>query len=109
MRRRRVVASLLASTATAGAGRALAQDRSLLRIVVPYAAGGVSVVMVRLLADPMQRGLGRTVIVENRPGAAALIATRYVQASPPYGETLLFHNVGFVTLPMLSKAASYDP
>src|SRR5262249_34680148 len=40
---------------------------------------------------------------------AALIGTRYVQAAPTDGETLLLHNVGFVTLPMLSKAASYDP
>jgi tripartite-type tricarboxylate transporter receptor subunit TctC len=56
----------------------------------------------------MQKRLGRTVIVENRPGAAALIATRYVQAAAPDGDTLLFHNSGFVALPMLSNAANYD-
>src|SRR5882757_9558299 len=109
MRRRSVMASLVATTGAASAGRSSAEDRRLLRLVVPYAAGGVSDVMARILAESMQGDLGRTIIVENRPGAAALIATRYVQASPPDGATLLFHNVGFVTLPMLNKAASYDP
>jgi tripartite-type tricarboxylate transporter receptor subunit TctC len=65
--------------------------------------------MARLIAEPMQKKLGRTVIVENRPGAAALIATKYVQSQPPNGDALLFHNSGFVALPMLSKSANYNP
>jgi len=109
MRRRCVMANLLAVAGSAPVGRVAAQDRTLLRVVVPYAAGGVSDVMARLLAESVRRHLGRTVIVDNRPGAAALIATRYVQLAPPDGDTLLFQNVGFVTLPMLSTAASYDP
>ncbi|MEI6724300.1 MAG: tripartite tricarboxylate transporter substrate binding protein [Betaproteobacteria bacterium] len=38
-----------------------------------------------------------------------MIATRYVQAAAPDGDTLLFHNSGYVALPMLQKAATYDP
>jgi tripartite-type tricarboxylate transporter receptor subunit TctC len=90
------------------AAPALAQER-LVRIVVPYAAGGQTDSMARLIAEPMQKKLGRTVIVENKPGAAALIATKYVQAMPPNGDGLLFHNSGFAALPLLSKSANYDP
>lgn len=97
--------SLLAGTATI----AQANDRQLVRIVVPYAAGGQTDSMARLLAEHMQKSLGRTVIVENRPGASALIATKFVQAAPPDSDTLLFHNSGFVALPLLNKAATYNP
>jgi tripartite-type tricarboxylate transporter receptor subunit TctC len=89
------------------AAPAWAED-PLVRIVVPYAAGGQTDSMARLMAESMQKKLGRTVIVENKPGAAALIATKYVQSAPPDGDTLLFHNSGFVALPMLSKSANYD-
>lgn len=88
---------------------AAAQDRGVIRIVVPYAAGGQTDIMARLLAPSMAKTLDRTVIVENRPGAAALIGTRYVQNSPPDANNLLFHNTGFVALPLTQKDAGYDP
>lgn len=87
--------------------RSYASD--LVRIVVPYAPGGQTDSMARLLAEPMQKVLGRTVIIDNKPGASALIATKYVQSAPPDSDTLLFHNSGFVALPMLNKAATYNP
>jgi len=106
---RRTALGLLGSALGVLAMPAAAQDNQLVRIVVPYAPGGQTDSMARLLADSMRKKLGRTVIVENRPGAAALIATKYVQAAPPDGDTLLFHNAGLVSLPMLNKAATYDP
>jgi tripartite-type tricarboxylate transporter receptor subunit TctC len=106
--RRRAALGALGSTLGMLAMPAAAQDQ-MVRIVVPYAAGGQTDSMARLLADSMHKKLGRTVIVDNRPGAAALIATKYVQAAPPDGDTLLFHNSGFVALPMLSLSANYDP
>lgn len=110
MNRRESLKILAGSLLAAGAGPALAQDRQgTIRIIVPYAAGGQTDSMSRLIGASMQATLGRTVITENRPGAAALIATRFVQAAPPDGDTLLFHNSGYVALPMLQKAANYDP
>jgi tripartite-type tricarboxylate transporter receptor subunit TctC len=109
MRRRTALGLLGAAAGSLVAARAGANEGGLVRIVVPYAAGGQTDTMARLLAEPMQKQLGRNVIVDNRPGAAALIATRYVQALPPTGDALLFHNSGFVALPMLNKAATYDP
>lgn len=97
--------ALWAGTAT----RVQANERGLVRIVVPYAPGGQTDSMARLLSEHMQRALNRTVIVENRPGASALIATKFVQAAPADCDTLLFHNSGFVALPMLNKAATYNP
>jgi tripartite-type tricarboxylate transporter receptor subunit TctC len=108
MQRRTALKGLAAGLYAAGAHSAFAQDQPV-RIIVPYAAGGQTDSMARLLAESMQKTLGRTVLVENRPGAAALIAVKYVQGAPPDSDTLLFHNSGFVSLPLLSKAANYDP
>jgi tripartite-type tricarboxylate transporter receptor subunit TctC len=108
MNRRHLLQTAAASACLALPFRARAQAGTI-RIVVPYAAGGQTDAMSRLFADSMQKTLGRTVITENRPGAAALIATRYVQNAAPDGDTILFHNSGFVVLPMLQRAATYDP
>ncbi len=108
MDRRQTLKTLGGAAAVAGAWPAFAQERPV-RIVLPYAAGGQSDTASRLLGEHMARTLGRPVITENRPGGGALIATRYVQSAPPDGDTVLFYNWGFVTLPMLQKAATYDP
>jgi tripartite-type tricarboxylate transporter receptor subunit TctC len=109
MHRRLALKGLTASLLSAAAGPAAAQDRQPVRIVVPYAAGGQTDSMARMLAESMQKSLERTVLVENRPGAAALVATKYVQGTPPDGDALLFHNSGYITLPLLSKSANYNP
>jgi tripartite-type tricarboxylate transporter receptor subunit TctC len=107
--RRRAALLGLGSALVSASTRTHANERDLVRIVVPYAPGGQTDSMARLLAEPMQKVLGRTVIIDNKPGASALIATKYVQGSPPDSDTLLFHNSGFVALPMLNKAATYNP
>lgn len=99
-----VIPGLLAQPRTAQA-----QDRAVLRIVVPYAAGGQTDLLARALAQSLTRILDRSVIVENKAGAAALIGTKAVQTSAPDGNTILFHNSGFVALPLLTKAPTYDP
>lgn len=86
-----------------------AQERSgVMRIVVPYAAGGQSDLLARVLAQSLSKSLGLSVIVENKTGAAALIGTRAVQGATPDGNTLLFHNSGLVALPLLTKGTGYD-
>jgi tripartite-type tricarboxylate transporter receptor subunit TctC len=110
MDRRKALQILTTSLLSACAWPVVAQDRQgLIRIVVPYAAGGQTDAMARLLAASIETTLGTRVIVDNRPGAAALIGTKYVQLAPPNGDTLLFHNSGLVSLPLLQKSATYDP
>jgi len=79
--------TLLAATlATAGSARA--EDRAL-RIVVGFPPGAGIDTIARLIADKMRVSLGRPVVVENKPGAAGMIANTNVRAAAPDGATLL--------------------
>jgi tripartite-type tricarboxylate transporter receptor subunit TctC len=110
MNRRTLLTLAPAALVSVLAPAARAQDRNaVLKIVVPYAAGGQSDLLARALAQSLARTLERSVVVENKLGAAALIGTRAVQTAAPDGNTVLFHNSGFVALPLLTKASTYDP
>ncbi|WP_066272036.1 tripartite tricarboxylate transporter substrate binding protein [Hydrogenophaga palleronii] len=78
-------------------------------LVVPYSAGGIGDGIARAVADSMTEGFGRPVIVENKPGAANLIATQHVAKAAPDGYTLLLTNQNFVIYPALNPQASFDP
>lgn len=90
-------------------GPAGAQDQTL-KIVFPFAAGGSTDAVARLLADHMQKSLGRAVIVENRPGAGGRIGLRAVKEAAPDGATLLFTPGGLFTLhPHVYANLGYHP
>jgi tripartite-type tricarboxylate transporter receptor subunit TctC len=69
-----------------------------IRILVGYAAGGGVDIVARLLAEPMRAELGQTVIVENRTGASAMIASNAVAKAAPDGYTLLAAASGEVAI-----------
>ncbi|TAK45543.1 MAG: tripartite tricarboxylate transporter substrate binding protein [Betaproteobacteria bacterium] len=96
--------SLLSSMATGQA-----YPNKPIKLLVPYAAGGTTDIMARVLQQPMQATLGQPVIVENRAGAAGAIAMREAARSQPDGYTIVFINNGLIaTTPVLQKDAGYD-
>jgi tripartite-type tricarboxylate transporter receptor subunit TctC len=80
-----------------------------IRIVVPLVPGGNQDIVARAVAEELSKGLGQQVIVENRPGQSAIIGTQFVKAAPPDGYTLLSVAVTFARVPVVVKAAGYDP
>jgi len=80
-----------------------------IRLVVGYTAGGGSDILARVIAQKMSEGLGVQVIVENRPGAASMIATEYVARAEPDGYTILLGASGSLAInPALYKEVKYD-
>ena len=78
-------------------------------LVVPFAAGGPTDVVARMIAIPMGRALGQSVLVENTVGAGGTIASQRVARSTPNGHTIYIHHMGMATAPALYKKLSFDP
>lgn len=88
-----------------------AQAQSISRpvtIVVPYAAGGGTDVVARLIAEPMSRALGQTVLIENVTGAGGTIANERVARSAPDGSAVLINHVALLAAPSLFNNLRYD-
>jgi tripartite-type tricarboxylate transporter receptor subunit TctC len=80
------------------------------KIVVGFAAGGPTDVIARVVAQDMSASLGQSLIVENRPGANAIIATEAVAHSAPDGYTTLFSSLSLLVNAILpGSQAKYDP
>ena len=81
-----------------------------IRLIVPYAAGGLPDTVARVLSQRLPEGLGQTVIVENRPGGNGAVAAAALAASPADGHTMLVTDGSMITInPLLSKKLGYDP
>src|SRR6266550_2869589 len=80
-----------------------------IRIVVAYAPGGGNDLFARVLSKPLGEMLGKTVFVDNRPGANGIIGTKLVAASPPDGYTLILVDMAHATNPFVYATAQYDP
>ncbi|MGA8513299.1 MAG: tripartite tricarboxylate transporter substrate binding protein [Burkholderiaceae bacterium] len=88
---------------------ALAQDRPI-RIVVPFAAGGPTDVLARVLAPKLSASLKRTVLVDNKVGATGSIGATFVAKSAPDGDTLLLGTSSIMAAsPNLTTNLTYDP
>lgn len=113
-RRRLAVAVVLVGLAAAAAfGTPVRAEASLdkpVTLIVPFAPGGATDVVARLLANEIAKPLGRTVLVDNRPGAAGALGANYVAKSSPDGTTLCLCGGGpMVILPLLDPKLAYSP
>jgi tripartite-type tricarboxylate transporter receptor subunit TctC len=78
-------------------------------IIVPFAAGGPTDTVTRLVAEAMGREIGQTVVVENVGGAGGTLGAARVAQARPDGYTLLLHHIGMATAPTLYRRLPYDP
>ena len=107
---RRATLALAGALPMAGIARAQqAFPSRTITIIVPFAAGGPTDVVARLLGTSMTRTLGQTVVIENKLGAGGTIAANAVRQAPPDGYTFLIHHNGMGTAPALYRKLPFNP
>ena len=109
---KKIFTALAAAAACALACAAAAQSYPArpAKILVGFAAGGPTDVIARIVAQDMTQSLGQSFVVENRPGANAIIATEAVARSAPDGYTLLFSSLSLLVNAILMEGkVHYDP
>src|SRR5512139_562538 len=78
-------------------------------IIVPYAPGGTSDIIARIIGPKLSEAIGQPVIVENKPSSSGNIGADFVAKSAPDGHTLLITDAGtLATQPNLVKKLSFD-
>jgi len=103
----RIFSLLLALAGMLAAASAGAND--VVRLVVPFSAGGPVDQVARILAPGLEAALGATVVVENRGGAGGTVGTNHVAKSAPDGHTVLMATSGFVISSETTPKLPYDP
>lgn len=108
--RRRFTTTLLAAGAALASPAGWASDEAPIHLLVGFPAGGGSDVIARLLAEKLQGELGRSVVVDNRPGAGGQIAAQQLKAARPDGSTVfLSHDHTISILPQVVKKPGFAP
>lgn len=79
-----------------------------IKVVVPYTPGGSVDNTCRLITDQLQKQMGQSVVVDNKPGASGMIGSVEVMRAPPDGYTLLCHASSQVYMPQVVKKKTYD-
>lgn len=102
---RAALAVLLAAAPLVHAQTALPR---IIKIVVPFSAGGSNDVIARAIAAPLAAKTGSTVIVENKAGAAGVVGADFVAKSPKDGSVLLLTSSSFLTAAATQKDLPYD-
>ena len=103
------VFACLAALVFAGAAPAQNWPVHPVRVIVPFAPGGPTDVMARILAQKLSEGFGQQFIVENRAGAGGNIGMNLAAKAAPDGYTILLASSSYVVNPSLYAKAGYDP
>lgn len=107
------VAAMLMMTATVGAQAQTAQGQTKypdhpIRLIVAFAAGGPTDLVARIMAHGMEKELGQSIIVENKPGGGSNIGSEFVARAKPDGYTLLVGTVANATNMSIYNNLNYD-
>jgi tripartite-type tricarboxylate transporter receptor subunit TctC len=100
---------LLASLSVFGSASAQDYPGKPITVVVPFAAGGPTDTVARLVAEVMSQDMGQQVVVQNVGGAGGTLGAGQVATAPNDGYTLLLHHIGMSTAPTLYRSLPYDP
>ncbi len=104
-----VIAAAILALGAAPAAMAQAYPAKSVRILVGFAPGGAMDIVARTVGQKMAAGLGQTVIIDNKPGAASNIAIRQLIDSPPDGYTVMLVANGLTANPFLYTQQPFDP
>jgi tripartite-type tricarboxylate transporter receptor subunit TctC len=102
-----LLGSLLAAAMTAGFAQTY-PDKPV-RLIVPFAPGGFTDVVARILGQKLSATLGQPFVIENKPGAGSIIGTDFVAKAAPDGYTLVMVSTTHVISPWIYKNMPYDP
>ncbi len=108
----RLLSHILAASLLCFGASAIAQNYPTkpIKLVAPFAPGGITDVMARAVASRLTVELGQTVVVENRAGASGVIGSAMVARAEPDGYTLLMGNISTLGInPAVIKELGYDP
>ncbi len=100
-------AATMLAFGTLGAAAQTYPDRPI-TVVVPFAAGGPTDTVTRLVAEAMSKDLGQQIVVENVGGAGGTLGAGRVAQAEPDGYTLLLHHIGMATSATLYRKLAYD-
>jgi tripartite-type tricarboxylate transporter receptor subunit TctC len=106
-----LTAVLIAAALLAGAhdcARADNYPNRIIRLIVPFPAGGSNDVAARIIAPHLEQALGQTVIVDNRPAAGGIVGSDAVAKAPPDGHALLLVASSYTVTPALNAKLPYD-
>ena len=106
---RLALAALSAFALLAGGAAAQPYPSRPVRVIVPFAPGGATDIIARLVAQKLADRLGQSVVVENKPGAGTTIGNAEVAKAKPDGYTLLFAPTPFVISQVVYPTLPYDP
>ncbi len=107
---KRAIVTIAAAVATVTPAHAQSYPAKVVKIVSPFVPGGPGDLLPRAVAAGLSPLLGQPVIVENRPGAATIIAMQAVAKAPPDGYTLIFTSVTSLAINVSAyRSLPYDP
>src|SRR5262245_21240023 len=104
-----VISAIALAVALPGAALAQQYPTRNITMSVPFAAGGPTDTVARVVAQGMGKPLGQTVIVENKPSAGGILAPEQVKNAKPDGYTILIHHIGMATTPTLYRNMRFNP